>query len=83
MFTWQADISQYCLLTIFDATDLREVDIQSQERYAAEEGHGAHKDAIVTGILVAVEDAVLLHFIGAVDVALIGNAAKDHYGEEL
>lgn len=83
MFTWQADISQHCLLTVFDAADLGKVDIQSQEGYATEEGHGAHKDAIVTGVLVAVEDTVLFHFVGAVDVALVGDAAKDHYGEEL
>lgn len=82
-FTWQSDISQHCLLTVFDAADLGEVDIQSQEGHAAEEGHGSHEDAIITGVLVAVEDAVLLHFVWAVDVALVGDAAEDHDGEEL
>lgn len=82
-FTRHADISQHGLLAVFDAADLREVHIQSQEGHAAEEGHGAHEDAIVAGVLVAVEDAVLLHFVGAVDVALVGDAAKDHYGEDL
>lgn len=59
------------------------VDVQSQEGHAAEEGHGAHEDAIITGVLVAVEDAVLFHFVGAVDVALVGDAAEDHDGKEL
>lgn len=60
-----------------------EVDVQSQQGHAAEEGHGAHEDPVVTGVLVAVEDAVLFHFVGAVDIALVGDAAKDHNGEEL
>lgn len=60
-----------------------EVDVQSQKGHAAEEGHGAHEDAIIASVLVAVEDAVLLHFVGTVDVALVGDAAKDHNGEEL
>ena len=82
-FTWQSDISQHRLLAVFDAADLGEVHVQSQEGHAAEEGHGAHEDAIVAGVLVAVEDAVLLHLVGAVDVALVGDAAEDHDGEEL
>lgn len=82
-FTWQSDISQHRLLAVFDAADLGEVHVQSQEGHAAEEGHGAHEDAVVAGVLVAVEDAVLLYFVGAVDVALVGDAAKDHDGEEL
>lgn len=83
MLTWQADISQHCPFTVFDTADLGKIDIQSQKGYTTEKGHGAHKDTIVTGILIAVEDAVLHFFIGAVDVALIGNATEDHYGEEL
>lgn len=81
--TWHADVGQHRLLAIFDAADLGEVDVQSQQGHAAEEGHGAHEDPVVTGILVAVEDAVLLHLVGAVDVALVGDAAKDHDGEQL
>lgn len=83
LLTGHSHISQHGLLAVFDAADLGEVDIQSQEGYAAQEGHGAHEDAIVTGVLVAVEDAVLLHLVGAVDVALVGDAAEDHDGEEL
>lgn len=82
-FTWQSDISQHRLLAVFDAADLGEVHVQGQEGHAAEEGHGAHEDAVVAGVLVAVEDAVLLYFVGAVDVALVGDAAEDHDGEEL
>lgn len=82
-FTWQPDISQHCLLTVFNAADLGEVDVKSQEGHAAQKGHGAHKDAIITGVLVAVEDTVLLHFVGAVDVALVGDATEDHDGEKL
>lgn len=83
LFTRHSDISQHSLLAVFDAADLGEVDVQSQEGHAAQEGHGAHEDAVVTGVRVAVEDAVLLHLTGAVDVALVGDAAKDHDGEEL
>lgn len=83
MFTWHSNIGQHSFLAIFDAADLREVDVQSKEGQAAQEVHGAHKNTIITGVLVAIEDAVLLHFVGAVDVALVGNAAEDHNGEEL
>lgn len=83
MSTWRPEVSQHRLFAVFDAADLREVDVQSQEGHAAEEGHGAHENTVVAGVLVAVEDAVLLDFVGAVDVALVGNAAEDHNGEEL
>lgn len=83
MFTWQPDISQHSFLAVFDAADLREIDVQSQEAHTAKKCHGAHKHPIIAGVLVAVEDAVLLLFFGLVDVALIGDAAEDHNGEEL
>lgn len=82
-FTWHPYISKDSLFAVFDAADLRKVDIQSQKCNTAEEGHRAHKDTIITGILVPVEDAVLFHFLRAIDITLIGNAAKDHNGEEL
>lgn len=82
-FTWHSNISQHSLLAVFDAADLGEVDVQTQEGHAAEKGHGAHKDAIVAGVLVVVKDAVLLHLFGAVNVAFIGDAAENDDGEEL
>lgn len=82
-FTWNPNIRQDSLLSVFNAADLGKVDVQSQKRNTAEESHGAHKHAIVTRILVAVKDAVLLHLIGAVDVALIGDTAENHDGEKL
>lgn len=82
-FTWYSYISEHSLLAVFDAADLWKVDVQSQEGHAAEEGQGAHEDAIVTGVLVTIEDAELLGSTGRVDVALIGDAAEDHNGKEL
>lgn len=83
VITRHADIGQHRPLAVLDAADLGEVHVQSQEGHAAQEGHGAHEDAVVAGVLVAVEDAELLHLVGAVDVALVGDAAEDHDGEEL
>lgn len=83
MFTWHPNVSEDCLFAVFDTADLREVDVQGQKCNTAEEGHGAHEDTIITRVLVPVEDAVLLHFLGAIDVALVGYAAEDHDGKEL
>lgn len=76
-------VGQHGLLAVFDAADLREVNVQSQEGHAAQERHGAHEDAIVAGVLVAVEDAEDLDLAGFIDVALVGDAAKNHNGEKL
>lgn len=81
--TWHADVGQHRLLAVFDAADLREVDVQGQEGHAAQEGHGAHEDAVIASVLVLVENAVLLHLVGSVYVALVGDAAEDDDGEEL
>lgn len=81
--TRDADVGQHCLLAVLDAADLGEVDVECQEGHAGQEGHGAHAHSIVAGVLVAVEDAVLLHLIRPVDVALVSDAAKDDNGKEL
>lgn len=58
--TRNSDVREHCLLAVLDAADLREVGIQSQVKKAAEEGEDTHGNAIVAGIAIAVENAVLL-----------------------
>lgn len=81
--TGHPDVGQNGLLAVFNAADLGKVDVQSQEGHAAQEGQRSHGYAVVAGILVAVEDAVLLDLAGAVQVALVGDAAEDHDREQL
>lgn len=81
--TWDTNVSQDSLLSVLDTADLGEVHVQGQEASAAEERQRSHADAVVAGILVAVEDAVLLNLVWSVDVALVSNAAKNYYGEKL
>lgn len=81
--TRDADVGQHGLLTVLDAADLGEVDVQSQEGHAGQEGQGTHAHGVVAGVLVAVENAVLLHLVGPVHVALVSDAAKDDDGKEL
>lgn len=57
--TRDSDIREHCLLAVLDAADLWEVGIQSQVKKAAEEGEDTHGNAIVAGIVIAVENAVL------------------------
>ena len=81
--TGHADVSHHGLLAVLDAADLGEVDVQRQEGHAAQEGQGSHGDAVVTGVLVAVEDAALLHLGGPVHVALVSDAAEYDHGKQL
>lgn len=81
--TRDAHVCQNGFLTVFDAADLWKIGVQGQEGKTGEKGQRAHSHSIVTGILVTVKDAVLLHFIRAVHIALVGNAPKYHYGEDL
>lgn len=61
--TRYANIREHSFLAVLDTADLRKVDIQCQVEKAAEESKDSHGDAIVAGILVAVEDAILFLFI--------------------
>lgn len=81
--TRDTDVREHCLLAVLDAADLREVGIQSQVEKAAEEGEDAHGNAIVAGVAVAVENAVLLRIVHAVHVPFIDDGAKHHDGEHL
>lgn len=81
--TRNSDVREHCLLAVLDAADLREVGIQSQVKKAAEEGEDTHGNAIVAGIAIAVENAVLLRLVQAVHIPFIDNGAKHHDGEHL
>lgn len=81
--TWHPDVGHDGLLPVLHTADLREVHIQCQEGGTAEETQRPHGDGIVTGDLVAVEDAELFDFVGTVNVTLVSDTAKDHYGQEL
>ena len=59
-----------------------EVDVQQQEADAAQEGGHAHRDAVVTGVVVVVEHAQQA-LAADVDVALVHDAAEHHHGEDL
>lgn len=81
--TRHPDVHHDSLLPVLHSTDLRKIYIQGQETCTAEETQCSHGNGIVTGILVAVEDAVLLHLLRAVDIALVSNTSQDNDGEEL
>lgn len=81
--TRDADVGQDGLLPVLDAAYLGEVHVQGQVEQAGEEGEHAHSHTIAAGIGVAVVDAELLAFQGAVEVALIHDGAEHHNGEDL
>jgi len=81
--TRDPDVREHCLLAVLDTADLREVGIQSQVKKAAEEGEDTHGNAIVAGVAIAVENAVLLTLVQAVHVPFIDNGAEHHDGEHL
>lgn len=81
--TRDADVGQDGLLPVLDAAYLREVHVKGQVEQAGEEGEHAHGHAVAAGVGVAVVDAELLAFRGAVEVALIHDGAEHHDGEDL
>lgn len=67
---------------VLDVAHGGEVNVQDEEKDAAEEAGHAHRDAKVTGICVVVEDAEQA-LAADVDVALVDDATEDHHGEDL
>lgn len=82
MCTREAEVEQDSTFPVPDAADGGEVNVQDQEKYAAEETGHAHSDTVVTGIGVVVKDAEQT-LTADVDVALVHDAAEHHYGEDL
>lgn len=58
------------------------VNIQDEEKDAAEETGHTHSNTVVTGISIVVEDAEQT-LAADVDVALVHDAAEHHHGENL
>ena len=82
IFTREDEVQQDSPSSVLDAADGGEVNVQDQEKDAAEETGHAYGNTKVTGVSVVVEDAEQT-LAADVDVALVHDAAEHHHGEDL
>lgn len=82
MHTGENEIQQDGAFAVPDAAHGRKVEVQHEEKHAAKETGHAHRDAVVAGVRVVVEDAEQT-LAADVDVALVHDAAEHHNGENL
>lgn len=80
--TGESEVQHDGASPVLDVAHGGEVNIQDEEKDAAEEAGHAHRDAEVAGVRVVVEDAEQA-LAADVDVALVDDAAEDHHGEDL
>lgn len=82
MHTGENEIQQDGAFAVPDAAHGRKVKVQHEEKHAAKETGHAHRDAVVAGVRVVVEDAEQT-LAADVDVAFVHDAAEHHNGENL
>lgn len=82
MRTGENEIQQDGAFPVLDAAHGGKVKVQHEEKHAAKETGHAHRDAVVAGVRVVVEDAEQT-LAADVDVALVDDAAEHHDGENL
>lgn len=80
--TREDEVQQDSASSVPDAADGGKVNVQDEEKDAAEETGHTHGNPIVTGISVVVEDAEQT-LTADVDVAFVHDAAEHHHGENL
>lgn len=80
--TGENEIQQHGAFPVPDAAHGRKVKVQHEEKDAAKETGHAHRDAVVAGVRVVVEDAEQT-LAADVDVAFVHDAAEHHDGENL
>lgn len=80
--TGENEVEQDGAFPVPDAAHGGKVKIQHEEKHAAKETGHAHRDAVVAGVRVVVEDAEQT-LAADVDVALVDDAAEHHDGENL
>lgn len=80
--TREDEVQQDSTSSVPDAAHGGKVNVQDEEKDAAEETGHAHSDTIVAGVGIVVEDTEQT-LAADVDVALVHYAAEHHYGENL
>ena len=80
--TREDEVQQDGASPVPDAAHGGKVNVQDEEKDAAQETGHAHGDTIVAGVGIVVEDAEQT-LAPDVDVALVHDAAEHHYGENL
>lgn len=80
--TREDEIQQDSTSSVPDTADGRKVNVQDEEKDAAEETGHANSDAVVTSVSVVVENAEQT-LAADVYVALVHDAAEHHHGENL